>query len=179
MNINFESIYKIVFYIISVIVIINFFNNILTSFNLVNYKSFFNSFELYTYIIVGFTTLVLLFSCFYNIYSSTNRLSGVFNILPIIFFITSLIYSIYINVNYKKEIIYEKLDKSFYTYNGIMLFVYLLQYFVLYINIINYNLLKTGMLDNIYSNTSYLLSLFMLSVLIRMFIILNYFRTDG
>lgn len=176
---SFESFYKIFFFIITVLLLICVVNNFLTYLDLVDYKSFFNQLELSMYSIIGFTTLIILFTSFYNIYFSSSKLYGLFNVLPILFFVTSLIYNTYLTVNYKDEIVKEKIDLSFYGYNCLALLLYLLLFFILYINIVYYNLLNTGLLSNIFSALSYLLSLFLIIVLVNMFIILNYFRTDG
>ena len=176
---SFETFYKIFFFVITLLLLICIANNLLTYMDLVDYKSFFNKLELSIYSIIGFTTLIILFTCFYNIYSSTNKFYGLFNILPVLFLVTSIIYNIYLTVNYKKEIVDEKVDLSFYGYNSLGLLLYLLLYLILYINIVYYNLLNTGFLSNAFSALSYLLSLFLIIVLVNMFIILNYFRTDG
>lgn len=178
-TISFETLYKIFFFLITIFIFICIANNFLVYLDLVNYKSFFNKLELSIFSLIGFTTLIILFICFYNIYSSSKKLYGLINILPILFFITSLIYNIYLTVNYKDEIVKEKIDASFYGYNGLALLLYFILYFILYINTIYNNLLKTGLLSNLFSSLCYLMTLFLVIVLINMFIILTYFRTDG
>ena len=176
---SFGTIYKLIFFIITILLFLCIANNFLTYLDLIDYKSFFNTLELSLYAVVGFTTLIILFTCLYNIYSSSSKLYGLFNILPIAFFITTIIYNIYLIVNYKNEIVKEKIDLSYYGYNSMALLLCSIIYFILYINVTYYNLLTTGLLSNIYSALTYLLSLFLIIVLVYMFIILNYFRTDG
>ena len=176
---SFGTIYKLIFFIITILLFLCIANNFLTYLDLIDYKSFFNTLELSLYAVVGFTTLIILFTCLYNIYSSSSKLYGLFNILPIAFFITTIIYNIYLIVNYKNEIVKEKIDLSYYGYNSMALLLCSIIYFILYINVAYYNLLTTGLLSNIYSALTYLLSLFLIIVLVYMFIILNYFRTDG
>jgi hypothetical protein len=171
--------YKFIFFIVTILLFLCIANNLLTYMDLIDYKSFFNTLELSLYSVIGFTTLIILFTCLYNIYSSTSKLYGLFNILPIAFFITSIIYNIYLIVNYKNEIVKEKIDLSYYGYSSMTLLLSSIIYFILYINIVYYNLLTTGLLSSIFSALSYLLSLFLIIILVYMFIILNYFRTDG
>ena len=108
---SFGTIYKFIFFIITILLFLCIANNFLTYLDLIDYKSFFNTLELSLYAVVGFTTLIILFTCLYNIYSSSSKLYGLFNILPIAFFITTIIYNIYLIVNYKNEIVKEKIFK--------------------------------------------------------------------
>ncbi len=105
---------------------------------------------------------------------SILKISGPFLIL---FFIIGIL--LYLIINYKNVIIDGHVSNSYNIFNNLSIVLLILQLSIIYTSINNENFKKTGSLSKIITSLLYLLSLLISICLLILFVLLNYYNTDG
>ena len=154
--------------------------NILSKFDLITYKSSFLTMELTGYIILGFFTLMIIFLSVYKMnFLNTGIFMHLFNIAPLFVMLGVIVYNIYLFVLYRTYIVKGRVVPNYYWYDSFMLFIMIAQIYIICTNLFNNTFQTTGKLTNISSSVFYLTALFSIIMSCNLFIILNYFKTDG
>ena len=105
---------------------------------------------------------------------SILSISGPFLVL---FFIIGIL--LYLIINYKNVIIDGHVSNSYNIFNNLSIVLLILQLSIIYTSINNENFKKTGSLSKIITSLLYLLSLLISICLLILFVLLNYYNTDG
>lgn len=178
---NWYTILYLLFAIISVILFsLGILFNILSKFGVIKYKSSFLTMEIIGYVVLGFFTLMIIFLSVYKMNTLNNGIfMHLFNIAPLFLMLGVIMYNIYLFLLYRKYIVKGRVVPNYYWYDSFMLFVMIAQICVICTNLFNNTFQTTGKLSNISSSVFYLTALFSLILSSNLFIILNYFKTDG
>jgi hypothetical protein len=118
-----------------------------------------------------------------SLYKMNTLNSGVFmhlfNIAPLFLMLAVILYNIYLFVLYRTYIIKGRVVPNYYWYDSFMLFIMISQIYIICTNLFNNTFQSTGKMTNISSSVFYLTALCSMIIAGNLFIILNYFKTDG
>ena len=178
---NWYTILYLLFAIISVILfLLGILFNILSKFGVIKYKSSFLTMELIGYIVSGFFTLMIIFLSVYKMNALNNGIfMHLFNVAPLFLMLGVIIYNIYLFVLYRTYIVKGRIVPNYYWYDSFMLFIMIAQIYIICTNLFNNTFQSTGKLTNISSSVFYLTALCSMIMSGNLFIVLNYFKTDG
>ena len=178
---NWYTILYLLFAIISVILFsLGILFNILSKFDVIKYKSSFLTMELIGYIVLGFFTLMIIFLSIYKMNTLNNGVfMHLFNIAPLFLMLAVIVYNMYLFGLYRKYIVKGRIVPNYYWYDSFILFIMIAQIFIICANVFNNTFQTTGKLSNISSLVFYLTALFSIIMSGNLFILLNYFKTDG
>ena len=188
---NWYTILYLLFAVISVVLFsLGILFNILSSFGLIKYHSSYLTMELVGYVLLGLFTLMVIFLSVYKMITLNNGIfAHLFNIAPLFVMLAVIVYNIYLFLLYRSYIVKGRVVSNYFWYDSFMLFIMILQIYIICTNLFNnmfYNTSKmtnifqtTGKLTNISSSVFYLTGLFSIITAGNLFIIFNYFKTDG
>jgi hypothetical protein len=112
-----------------------------------------------------------------------SALQILYNILltcgPFILILFVIVFITIIMGYYNKIIIDEHISKSYHSFSNILIFLLLIQVYILYTNISNPNFESTGKLSKVTSSIICLIGVLTLICSVIIFTILKYFTTDG
>jgi hypothetical protein len=164
--------------------------NILSNFGVIKYHSGYLTMELVGYVLLGLFTLMVIFLSVYKMIALNNGIfAHLFNIAPLFVMLTVIVYNIYLFILYRSYIVKGRVVSNYFWYDSCMLFIMILQIYIICTNLFN-NMFQpadkttntfqtTGKITNISSSVFYLTGLFSIITAGNLFIILNYFKTDG
>jgi hypothetical protein len=136
--------------------------------------------ELIGYIVLGLFTLMVIFLSVYKMIALNNGIfAHLFNIAPLFLMLAVIVYSIYLFVLYRTYIVKGRVVSNYFWYDSCMLFIMISQIYIICINLFNNTFQNTGKMTNLSSSVFYLTALFSMITAGNLFIILNYFKTDG
>jgi len=178
---NWYAILYLLFAVISVILfVLGILFNILSNFGLITYHSSYLTMELVGYVLLGLFTFMVIFLSVYKMITLNNGIfAHLFNIAPLFIMLLVIVYNIYLFILYKSYIVKGRVVSNYFGYDSFMLFIMILQICIICTNLFNNMFQNTGKLTNLSSSVFYLTGLFSLITAGNLFIILNYFKTDG
>ena len=188
---NWYTILYLLFAVISVVLFsLGILFNTLSNFGLVKYQSSYLTMELVGYILLGLFTLMVIFLSVYKMIALNNGIfAHLFNIAPLFLMFVVIIYNIYLFVLYRSYIVKGRVVSNYFWYDSCMLFIMILQIYIICTNLFNNMFQNTGKMPNMFQTTGkltnlsssvfYLTGLFSIITAGNLFIILNYFKTDG
>ena len=178
---NWYTILYLLFAVISALLFsVGILFNILSKFGLITYDSSYLTMELIGYIVLGLFILMVIFGSLYKMIALNNGIfAHLFNIAPLFLMLAVIIYNIYLFVLYRSYIVKGRVVSNYFLYDSFMLFIMISQIYIICTNLFNNMFQTTGKMTNISSSVFYLTTLFSIIIAGNLFIILNYFKTDG
>ena len=178
---NWYTILYLLFAVISVLLFsVGILFNILYKLGLIKYSSSYLTMELIGYIVLGLFTLMVVFLSVYKMIALNNGIiAHLFNIAPLFIMLAVIVYNIYLFVLYRSYIVKGRVVSNYFWYDSFMLFIMISQIYIICTNLFNNMFQTTGKMTNISSSVFYLTALFSIMIAGNLFIILNYFKTDG
>lgn len=178
---NWYTIIYLLFAVISVILFsLGILFNVLSNFGLITYQSSYLTMELIGYIVLGLFTLMVIFLSVYKMVALNNGIfAHLFNIAPLFLMLAVIVYNIYLFVLYRTYIVKGRVISNYFWYDSYMLFIMMSQIYIICTNLFNNAFQTTGKMSNLSSSVFYLTALFSIIIAGNLFIILNYFKTDG
>ena len=178
---NWYTIIYLLFAVISVVLFsAGILFNVLTNFGLITYQSSYLTTELIGYIVLGLFTLMVIFLSVYKMVAlNTGIFAHLFNIAPLFLMLAVIVYNIYLFVLYRTYIVKGRVVSNYFWYDSCMLFIMISQIYIICMNLFNNAFQNTGKMSNLSSSVFYLTALFSIITAGNLFIILNYFKTDG
>jgi hypothetical protein len=178
---NWYTILYLLFAVISVLLFsVGILFNILYKLGLIKYSSSYLTMELIGYIVLGLFTLMIVFLSIYKMIALNNGIiAHLFNIAPLFIMLAVIVYNIYLFVLYRSYIVKGRVVSNYFWYDSFMLFIMISQIYIICTNLFNNMFQTTGKMTNISSSVFYLTALFSIITAGNLFIILNYFKTDG
>ena len=178
---NWYTILYLLFAVISVLLFsVGILFNILYKLGLIKYSSSYLTMELIGYIVLGLFTLMVVFLSVYKMIALNNGIiAHLFNIAPLFIMLAVIVYNIYLFVLYRSYIVKGRVVSNYFWYDSFMLFIMISQIYIICSNLFNNMFQTTVKMTNISSSVFYLTALFSIMIAGNLFIILNYFKTDG
>jgi hypothetical protein len=178
---NWYNILYLLFAVISALLFaVGILFNILSKFDIITYHSSYLTMELIGYIVLGLFTLMVIFGSLYKMIALNNGIfAHLFNIAPLFVMLAVIVYNIYLFVLYRSYIVKGRVVSNYFWYDSFMLFIMISQIYIICTNVFNNMFQTTGKMTNISSSVFYLTALFSIIIAGNLFIILNYFKTDG
>ena len=178
---NWYTILYLLFAVISALLFsVGILFNILHTFGVITYNSSYLTMELIGYIVLGLFTLMVIFWSLYKMIALNHGiLAHLFNITPLLLMLAVIVYNIYLFVLYRSYIVKGHVVSNYFWYDSFMLFIMISQIYIICINLFNTMFQTTGKMTNVSSSVFYLTSLCSIITAGNLFIILNYFKTDG
>ena len=178
---NWYTILYLLFAVISTILFsLGILFNILSKFGIITYHSSYLTMELIGYIVLGLFTLMVIFLSVYKMIALNNGIfANLFNIAPLFVMLVVIVYNIYLFILYRSYIVKGRVTSNYFWYDSFMLFIMISQIYIICTNLFNNMFQNTGKMTNISSSVFYLTALFSIIIAGNLFIILNYFKTDG
>jgi hypothetical protein len=138
----------------------------------------------YSALIIGIMMiLIILFKSIFHENKDTSNFQLLTAILmttgPFILKLGVIGFILYLMIVYKTAIINEHVSPSYHTFSNIAIILFLIQVYIMYVNISSDKFTSSGKISKITASMIYLFGILSLMTSIILYIILKYFRTDG
>lgn len=137
-------------------------------------------------IVLSFSIIMILYIILYNVLQITQRTTFIQSLIaimnatgPFILMLASIIVILYLNINYKNNILLNHISNSYYTFSNISVIFILLQVYFIYNNINTEKFEITKKLSKGTSIILYLFSVITTICSITLFTILKNYSADG
>jgi hypothetical protein len=131
--------------------------------------------------------IIIMVDILYNLFNKTiDRVSSqnmLFNVIssigPFLFIFVILAFSVYYMVSFRERILNGQVSPSYMTFNNMSTILIIIQTLILFNAVTNKTYRQTGKISKITASLLYLVSLINTICLYTIFIVLNYYVTDG
>jgi len=131
--------------------------------------------------------IIIMVDILYNLFNKsierTSSQSLLFNVIssigPFLFIFVILAFSVYYMTSFKDKILSGQVSPSYMTFNNMSTVLIILQTLVLFSAVTNKTYRQTGKISRITASLLYLVSLINVICLYTIYIVLNYYVTDG
>jgi hypothetical protein len=131
--------------------------------------------------------IIIMVDILYNLFNKsidrTSSQSLLFNVIssigPFLFIFIIIAFSVYYMTSFKDKILSGKVSPSYMTFNNMSTILIILQTLILFSAVTNKSYRQTGKISRITASLLYLVSLINVICLYTIYIVLNYYVTDG